>query len=308
MARRRKGTPVDGWIVIDKPAGVTSTGVVNRVRRLTGAAKVGHGGTLDPMATGVLPIAFGEATKVLPYVVDRTKAYRFTVRWGEARSTDDAEGAVTATSEKRPSEDAIEAILPAFTGWIDQAPPAYSAIKVAGQRAYKLARTDRPPDLPPRPVYVERLSLERPAREDSATFLVTCGKGAYMRALARDIAVALGTVGHVVELRRLRVGPFTLGTAIPLADETQIGHIAPLLDQVLAVETALDDIPALAMTESEATRLRRGQAVPVVRTRDRETIAQLEDGAILCALHEGRLIAMTRLDERQIRPVRVMNL
>jgi len=308
MGRRRKGRKMDGWMVIDKPRGMTSTAVVAAVRRRTGAAKVGHAGTLDPLATGVLPLAFGEATKTLRYVVDTEKRYRFTAKWGEARTTDDAEGAVSATSSARPTRDAVEAVLPEFTGLIDQVPPAYSAIKVDGERAYDLARADRAPDLPPRPVEIRSIALIERPDSDHAVFLVTCGKGAYMRSLARDIAVALGTVGHIVELRRLAVGPFTEEQAIPLDYDDEFGHSAPPLEHLLAVETALDDIPALAVTESEVARIQRGQAVPVVRTVDRELIGNLNDGATICALRDGRLVALTRLDGRQIRPVRVLNL
>ncbi len=307
MGRRRKGEKINGWMVIDKPPGMTSSAVVNMVRRRTGAAKVGHAGTLDPLATGVLPLAFGEATKTLPYVVDTSKSYRFTAKWGEARATDDAEGKVTSTSDLRPTRAAIEAVLPGFTGVIEQVPPAYSAIKVDGARAYDLARADKAPELAPRPVLIRSITLNDMPDPDHAVFLVTCGKGAYMRSLARDIAVALGTVGHIVELRRLAVGPFTEAQAIPLDFEGDNGHSAPLLEHLLAVETALDDIPALAVTESEVARIQRGQAVPVVRTADRELIGTLNDGDTICALRDGKLVALTRLDGRQIRPVRVLN-
>ena len=307
MGRSRKGLKIDGWMVIDKPRGMTSTAVVTAVRRQTGAAKVGHAGTLDPLATGVLPLAFGEATKTLPYVVDAAKRYRFTAKWGEARTTDDAEGAVSATSAVRPTRAAIEAMLPGFIGVVDQVPPAFSAIKVDGERAYDLARANTAPDLPPRPVLIRSIALTEMPDPDHAVFLVTCGKGAYMRSLARDFAVALGTVGHIAELRRLAVGPFTEDQAIPLDYEDDFRHSAPLLEYLLAVETALDDIPALAVTESEVARIQRGQAVPVVRTADRELIGNLNDGATICALSEGKLVALTRLDGRQIRPVRVLN-
>jgi tRNA pseudouridine55 synthase len=307
MARRRKGRRLDGWLIVDKPHGMTSTGVVNAVRRRTTAAKVGHAGTLDPLATGVLPLAFGEATKLLPYVVDGSKTYRFTVRWGQARTTDDAEGAVTDTSDRRPDEAEIRAVLPRFTGLIDQVPPVFSAIKVDGERAYDLARLNEPVELAPRTVLVDSVELVAVPDRNTAVFLVSCGKGAYMRAMARDIAVALGTFGHIVELRRLSVGPFTEKQAIPLDCPDDLGHSARLLNHLLPVETALDDIPALAITESEVARVRRGQSVPVVRTADRSVISNLSDGATICALNEGKLVAVTRLDGRQIRPVRVLN-
>ncbi len=307
MARRRKGLPINGWLIIDKPSGMTSTAVVNAVKRRTQAAKAGHGGTLDPLATGVLPIALGEATKTLPYIVDSTKEYRFTVRWGEERTTDDREGAITRVSDFRPGAEAIRAALPRFAGDIEQVPPAFSAIKVGGERAYDLARADLPPELPARIVRIEAIELERIPDADHAIFRVRCGKGAYMRSLARDIARALGTAGHIAELRRLRVGPFSEAHAIPLDREDEIGHSAPLLEHLLPVETALDDIPALAVTESEEARLRRGQAVPVVRAADRALIGNLTEGTTICALRDGKLVALTDLDGRQIRPIRVLN-
>ncbi|MDP6951562.1 MAG: tRNA pseudouridine(55) synthase TruB, partial [Alphaproteobacteria bacterium] len=216
--RRRKGRAVHGWLVLDKPAGVTSTAAVGRARRLLDAAKVGHGGTLDPLATGVLPLAFGEATKTMPYLVDSHKGYRFTARWGIGRATDDAEGEVTETSDARPTRRAIEAALGEFMGDIEQIPPKFSAIKVAGQRAYDLARDDRDVELEARTVRIDRLALLEIDDADHATFEMDCGKGAYVRALVRDLAHALGTCGHVTALCRTRVGPFALDDAISLAE------------------------------------------------------------------------------------------
>ena len=201
MARKRRGRQIDGWIVIDKQGGMTSTQVVGAVRRLLNAAKAGHAGTLDPLATGVLPIALGRATKTIPHLSGRPKLYWFRLRWGEARATDDAEGAVTETSDVRPDEASIRAALPSFTGRIEQVPPAYSAVKVAGARAYDLAREGAPPKLEPRPVTVYRIELLNIPDRDHAEFRVECASGTYMRGLARDLARALGTVGHVAALR-----------------------------------------------------------------------------------------------------------
>ena len=307
MARRRKGRPVHGWVVLDKPAGVTSAQAVARVRRTLDAAKAGHAGTLDPLATGVLPIALGEATKATTYLVDAEKVYRFVVRWGLATATDDAEGDVTETSGARPDAAAIAAVLPRFVGAIEQVPPAFSAIKVDGERAYALARADRAPELASRTVQVESIELCGRPDPDHAEFLVRCGKGTYIRALARDIAVALGTVGHVAGLRRTAVGPFTEAVAISLDDFEGLGGSAAASHHLLPVETVLDDIPALAVTESEAGRLRRGQPVPVIRKANRECIEALADGAVLSALHDRRLVAFVRLDGRMVHPVRVLN-
>ncbi len=308
MARRRRGRPLSGWLVIDKPAGLTSAAVVARVRHIIDAAKAGHAGSLDPIATGVLPVALGEATKTVAYAMAGRKAYRFTIRWGEARTTDDVEGEVTALSEARPTEAEIQGALGRFVGEFLQTPPPFSAIKVAGRRAYALARNAEPPELAPRPVTVHRFELVARPDRDHAEFAVACGKGTYMRSLARDLALAVGTVGHVAALRRTEVGPFTEKDAISLDKLAALGHSAAETKHLLAVETALDDIPALALTESEAGRLRRGQPVPVIRTADRECIRDLADGAVLCAMLGGKVVALTRLDGTQVHPVRVLNL
>jgi tRNA pseudouridine55 synthase len=308
MGRRRGGRAIHGWLIVDKPAGMSSNATVGAVRRLTGAAKVGHGGTLDPMATGVLPIALGEATKTVAYVMDGTKGYRFAVRWGEARNTDDAEGDVTTTSDVRPGRDEIEAVLPEFVGDIEQVPPAFSAIKVDGQRAYKLARADKEVALEPRTVVIERLELAEMPDPDHAVFDVRCGKGTYMRALARDLALRLGTVGHVAALRRTRVGPFTLDDAISLEQLEGFRHSAPSEKFLLPVETVLDDIPALALTEAEARRMRNGQAVSLLRVARRATLSGISQGATVCAMAEGKMVALARVEGGEVRPVRVLNL
>lgn len=307
MGRKRRGRAVHGWMVIDKPAGMTSAAVVGKARRLTGAAKVGHGGTLDPLATGVLPLAFGEATKTVAWAMDGAKEYRFTVRWGEARATDDAEGAVTTTSDARPTIEEIETVLPRFIGEIDQVPPAYSAVKVGGKRAYALARDNQPVDLPPRPVIIHRLELIGAPDADHAEFEAESGKGAYMRSLARDLAVAVGTVGHIEKLRRTRVGPFAEEDAISLEKLAALGHSAPLADYLLPVETALDGIPALVLTEAEARRLQRGQFLPVLPVASRSPLTDIAQGAVVCAMAEGRLVALARIRGGEIRPLRVLN-
>ncbi len=252
MARQKKGRKIDGWLILDKPAGITSTQAVNKVKRALDAQKAGHGGTLDPLATGLLPIALGAATKTVPYVMDSTKIYHFTIRFGEARDTDDAEGAVVATSDARPTDEQIRAALPGFIGNIMQIPPAFSAIKVEGERAYDLARAGAPPELPPRPAQVDRFELIGRPDEDTAEFEVQSGKGVYMRALARDLSRACGTVGHIVVLRRLRVGPFLESMAVTLdkfLDPEQ--NPATLAEFVRPLSTALDDIPALALNAAE---------------------------------------------------------
>ena len=256
MARRRKGEKIDGWVVLDKPVGLGATPAVSRVRRLFGAQQAGHGGTLDPLASGVLPIALGEATKTVPFVMDGRKEYRFTLRFGEARATEDAEGEVTATSEVRPDDAAIAGALAAFCGEIEQMPPAFSALKVDGRRAYDLARAGETVELKPRKVLIERLEfLGRPDR-DHANFLVGCGKGTYIRSLGRDLAIALGTVGHLSMLRRTAAGPCREAAAISLPKLEALGHIPALFGALAPVATALDDIPALAVTEAQADRLR----------------------------------------------------
>ncbi|HIJ37891.1 MAG TPA: tRNA pseudouridine(55) synthase TruB [Rhodospirillaceae bacterium] len=305
MAKR--GRPIHGWIAIDKPLGLTSTQVVGRVRRCLDAAKVGHGGTLDPLASGVLPIALGEATKTVSLVMDGAKTYRWRVTWGEQRNTDDAEGLVTATSDHRPTAAAIEAALPAFVGDICQMPPAFSALKIDGRRAYDLARADLPVVLAPRQVHIEHLALLE-ATADSADFEVSCGKGTYIRALARDLALALGTVGYVTALRRTRCGPFGQAQSISLDKLEEFGHSAAAANFVLPVETALDDIPALALTEDEARRLQSGQSLSISRLalfRDLPTHAA---GLTLRAMAGGRLVALARIDGDEIRSVRVLNL
>jgi tRNA pseudouridine55 synthase len=306
MARRRKGLPIHGWLVFDKPQGMTSTQAVSRVRHLYGAQKAGHAGTLDPLATGVLPIAFGEATKTVPFAVEGNKQYRFTVRFGVATDTDDAEGAIVATSDRRPALPEIEVALPSFVGEISQVPPRYSALKVAGARAYNLARDEEDFELAPRPALIESLALIDMPDPDHCVIEARCGKGTYVRALARDLGVALGTVAHVTELRRMRVGPFREDGAISLAKLQELGHSAAGRDALLSVlqpvETALDDIPALAISGPDAARLKRGQPV-LLRGRD----APILKGPVY-ATSRGTLVAVGEVSQGELRPTRVFNL
>ncbi len=288
-------------MILDKPVGLGSTPAVSRVRRLFGAQKAGHGGTLDPLASGVLPIALGEATKTVPFVMDGRKEYRFTLRFGQARSTEDAEGEVTATSDLRPTDEAIRGALAAFVGEVEQVPPAFSALKIEGKRAYDLARAGEPVALKPRRVLIERLELLGRPDADHADFVVACGKGTYIRSLGRDLARALGTVGHLSALRRTAAGPFREEAAISLSKLEALGHIPALLGALAPVATALDDIPALALTEAQADRLRQGQ--PVLLTRDAPP-----SGALLRAETGSRLVALVRSDGASLQPVRVFNL
>ncbi len=304
---KRRGQRVDGWLVLDKPVGITSAKAVAKVRHLFDAAKVGHGGTLDPLATGVLPIAFGEATKTVAWAMDGRKAYRVRLRFGEARDTDDAEGQVIETSDVRPDDDAIRTALPKFRGPIQQVPPDYSAIKVDGQRAYKLARADQEVVLTPRQVEVFRFELIGRPDLETADLEVECGKGTYIRALVRDLARDLGTVAHVTRLRRTQVGPFGEKQAISLEMLEGLGHSPARFEHLLPVETALDDIPVLAVTAEEASRLRAGQALPMLRTAIRDAVADDPSGPTLRAMLEDRLVALVRIDGGMIRSVRVIN-
>jgi tRNA pseudouridine55 synthase len=308
MARKRRGQPVHGWLILDKPLGMSSSRAVAIVRRLLDAAKAGHGGTLDPLATGVLPIALGEATKTVAYAMGSRKTYRFTLRWGEARSTDDTEGTVIAASEARPSRDQILAALPAFEGTTLQRPPDFSAIKVEGARAYDLARGGAAPELAPRPVEVARLSLLGLPDPDHAEFEAEVGKGTYIRALGRDLGLVLGCYAHVSALRRLSVGRFTLDAAISLDKLEILGHSPAASGNLLPIETPLDDIPAVALSGEEAEALRRGRVVTPLRPSDRARIDLLGDGATIRATSDGRLVALAAIDKGLIRPVRVMNL
>jgi tRNA pseudouridine55 synthase len=276
------------------------------IRRATGA-KTGHAGTLDPLATGILPLALGEATKTVRFAAAGHKRYRFRIRWGVARETDDREGAITAESSVRPDIAAIEAALPRFAGILQQRPPAYSAIKIAGRRAYALARAGRPPDLPPRRIEIAELCLSGMPDPDHADFVAVVGEGTYIRSLARDLAEALGTLGHVVELRRLAVGRFTETQAISLDSALALGHSLAASGHLLPIETVLDDIPALALTATEGARLRQGQRVTPQDERERERLARIDDGVIVGARVDRLLIALARIEDGHLRPVRIIN-
>ena len=297
---------VNGWLVIDKPLGLTSNRVVEVVRRRTGR-KVGHAGTLDPFATGVLPIAIGEATKTTSYAMTGRKRYRFRIRWGIGRATDDREGEVTGESPTRPSRDAIEAVLPAFTGTIQQRPPAYSAIKIDGRRAYELARTGKPPSPSSRPVEIAELRLTAIPDRDHADCEALVGKGTYIRALARDLGEALGTFAHIAELRRLSVGRFTERQAIPLDLIAERGHIATDCGFLLPIETGLDDIPAFALTGTEAAQLRGGQRVRPGEPGISVRLDRIGDGAVVGVWHDQALVALARTEDGCLRPIRVIN-
>ncbi|MCW5724552.1 MAG: tRNA pseudouridine(55) synthase TruB [Maricaulaceae bacterium] len=273
MARRKKGQDVHGWLILDKPSDMTSTQAVSAVRRLFDARKAGHAGTLDPLATGVLPIALGEATKTVPFAMEGVKTYRFTVKWGESTDTLDAEGDVTSRSDVRPDRAAIEAALKDFEGEIEQVPPAYSAIKIDGERAYDLARAGESVDLKPRKVRIDGLKLLDAPSPGLAVIEMVCGKGAYVRALARDLAAALGAEGHVAALRRVRVGPFSASAAVTLDVLREMAHKGRALEALLPVQTALDDIPALAVTEEEAFQIRQGRAIVLLPRQAKELAA-----------------------------------
>lgn len=303
MSRRKKGNPVHGWIILDKPVGMTSTQAVGKVRWLFNAQKAGHAGTLDPLATGVLPIALGEATKTVPYAVDGRKSYSFTVRWGTEMDTDDAEGRPVRTSDLRPSAEAIAALLPRLTGDILQTPPAYSAIKIDGERAYDLARAGETIALEARPVSIERLALVATPDADTAVLEAECGKGTYVRALARDLGRLLGCFGHVVALRRTRVGPFAQDHAVALDDLVAASEAADggaaLMQHLHPIETALLDLMEVTVSQADAARLSRGQSV-LMRGRD----APISQGEAFVRA-KGSLIALVEIEAGELRPTRV---
>lgn len=293
---RPKKRDLHGWLVLDKPVGMTSTYAVGALKRLFHAKKAGHAGTLDPLASGLLPVAFGEATKTVPFVMDGQKAYRFTVAWGSETDTDDAEGRVVATSDARPDRAAIEALLPRFTGLVLQTPPRFSAIKVAGERAYDLARDGAPVELAPREVFIERLAI---AEHDGAhtTFEADCGKGTYVRAIARDLGRALGCHGHVSALRRTRVGPFSLADAVTL-EALQAGDPLAALRPIAA---GLAELPRLTITRDAAGRLRRGQSILL-----RGMALPPVEGALYATCGE-EVVAFGTIEQGEFVPSRVFN-
>jgi tRNA pseudouridine55 synthase len=313
MSRRKKGNPVHGWVILDKPAGMTSTEAVTAVRRIFDAKKAGHAGTLDPLATGILAIALGEATKTVPFVQDAAKIYRFTASWGESRDSDDAEGAVTGTSPVRPTRGQIEALLPRFTGTLSQVPPAYSAIKVGGERAYDLARDGETLTLEPRQVMVYEARLLA-AEEHRAEFEILCGKGTYVRSWVRDLALDLGTLGHVSALRRTRLGGMSEKDATPLEQLTPFMHSPAAFAYLKPLSTALDGIPALAVSGSDTVRLRSGNSI-LIRA---NLFARLQEGTVLKGELAGQTVflkdekdspvALAEIADGELRPFRVFQL
>jgi tRNA pseudouridine55 synthase len=302
MARRKKGNPVHGWLVLDKPLEMTSTRAVGILKRLFFAQKVGHAGTLDPLATGILPIAFGEATKTVPFAVDGEKVYRFTVRWGAETATDDTEGEVIASSDVRPTVSDVEALLGQFTGEIMQVPPQFSAIKVDGERAYALAREGEDVVLEARPVVIDELRLVEAPDRDTAVLEARCGKGTYVRALARDMGRALGCRGHVIELRRSRVGPFAEDEAVGLAEIEDAAEAGEDLSAFLQpVEMALGSILEVSVSPSDAANLAQGRSV-LIRGRDAPIL-----GGAAYAMSKGRIVALGEVEKGALHPTRVFN-
>ncbi len=306
--RRKKGRPVSGWIILDKAYDFGSTEAVSKLKWLLRAQKAGHAGTLDPLATGVLPIAFGEATKTVPYVMDATKRYRFTAKWGEATATDDREGEVIARADTRPTRTAIEAVLPRFIGTIEQVPPQFSAIKVGGERAYDLAREGETVALEARAIDIHELRLLDIPDADHAVFEAVTGKGAYVRALVRDMARTMGTEGHVSELRRTAVGPFRAEDGVTIAALEAMESPEARDAALLPIDAALAGLPQAAIGGPEADRLKRGQPAVItpatakgVRGADVGTIP-----AVLASLH-GEAVAICELDGLKLKPLRVFN-
>jgi tRNA pseudouridine55 synthase len=301
---KRKKRDVNGWLVLDKPVGMTSTHAVSVVKRLFQARRAGHAGTLDPLASGLLPIALGEATKTVPFVMDGRKIYRFTVRWGEERDTDDAEGRATEISAERPTAEAIRALIPRFSGLIEQVPPRFSAVKIGGERAYDLARDGEAVELAPRPIEVHHLELVETPDSDHSVLAAECGKGTYVRALARDMGRALGCFGHVTALRRTAVGPFAEQNAIALETLQRMPPDDPMIAAaaLLPVEAGLAALPALRVSSADAGRLARGQAV-LLRGRD----APVMEGWVSVSA-QGGLVALAQVEKGELRPRRIFNL
>jgi len=300
MARRKTGRDVHGWLVVDKPAGITSNAVVNKVRWAFGAKKAGHAGTLDPEATGVLAVALGEATKTVPYITDAFKAYRFTVKLGEATNTDDAEGEVIATSDLRPDDAEIVAALEGFTGEIMQVPPKFSAVKIDGERAYKLARDDEDFEIAARPLWVDSLEMVARPDADHVTLEMVCGKGGYVRAIARDLGEALGCHGHVVELRRTWSGPFEAEDGVSMDLVEELAKTPDLDDYLRPLEDGLEDLPELKATAEGANRLRHGNPGMVIAS-------DVEYGDEAWASFEGKAVAVGIYKAGELHPSRVFN-
>jgi tRNA pseudouridine55 synthase len=307
MGRRRKGEAVSGWICLDKPIELGSTQAVARVRRAFNAQKAGHAGTLDPLATGILPIALGEATKTVPFLMEADKAYRFTVAWGVETASFDREGAVTAVSDLRPAAADVKEALKAFVGEIDQIPPDFSAVKVDGHRAYDLAREGVALDLKPRRVVIHAARAIEAGDPDSVDIEIECGKGTYVRAIVRDLAAALGVKGHVSVLRRTRVGPFTEASATGLEVLEEMCHRGAALEVLLPVETALDDIPELAVTTEDAFRLTQGRSIVLLPRQVETLMARLSASRTVSARHGTRVIALCEMRAGRLNPTRVFH-
>ena len=302
---------INGWIIVDKQTGITSRQVVTKISKILNLKKVGHGGTLDPLATGILPIAIGEATKVISLVQSKEKKYAFIIKWGESTETDDSEGKILEISKARPSHKEITSILNCFIGNIFQKPPLYSAIKINGQRSYKLARQKIEIEHKPRKIQVYNLTLKKIIDVNLAEFEVTCGKGTYVRSLARDIAEKLNTKGHIVSLRRLSVGPFDEKDTIFIDFSKEIIHSQPVLDKLSPIETVLDDIPALVLNEKEARQVKQGQKINF------ESLQFIKNFELkypnynafekFCAICNKKLIALIKIEDGKVKPARVIN-
>jgi tRNA pseudouridine55 synthase len=306
MARKRKGDAVSGWVCLDKPLDLTSTQAVSRVRRAFNAQKAGHAGTLDPLASGVLPIALGEATKTVPFLMDADKTYRFVVEWGRTTASFDREGAVIATSDVRPTREQVEAALPDFVGEIMQTPPAFSAVKVDGERAYDLAREGIEVELEPRPVSIHAARVTAQADAEHVEIEIECGKGTYVRALVRDLAEKLGACAHVSALRRTRVGGFRDQSAVTLEKLEELCDSGARLEALLPVETALDDIPALAVTTEDAFRLTQGRSIVLLPRQVEALKASLKPGSRAAAAFEGgKIVALCEMRAGRLNPTRV---
>ncbi|MBY6160203.1 tRNA pseudouridine(55) synthase TruB [Mameliella alba] len=301
MARKRKGRDISGWLIVDKPAGMTSTSVVNKVRWALDAKKAGHAGTLDPEATGVLAVALGEATKTVPYITDALKAYQFTVRFGQATNTDDAEGEVIASSDLRPTDDEIKEALHGFVGEIMQVPPQFSAVKIDGERAYKRARDGEEMEIAARPLWVEELVLTDRPDADHAVLEMTCGKGGYVRSIARDLGRALGCHGHVLRLRRIWSGPFDAEQGLSIDTIDALAKSPELDMHLLPLEIGLTDLPELKCTAEGATRLRNGNPGMVIP-------GKVEYGDEAWASFDGKPVAVGRFKSGELHPSRVFNL
>lgn len=301
--KRTKHDDINGWLIIDKPRNIGSTDIVNKTRYLLNANKNGHTGTLDPFATGVLPIAFGEATKLIPFVTDGDKEYEFILKFGIATSTDDTEGEITEMSPKIPEKEQILQILPQFIGTITQIPPAYSAIKINGERAYKLARLGQDVTIPPRRIQIYKLELLNQTTADSFRFRVACSKGTYVRTLGKDIAIKLGTVGHLQELRRTKCGIFTLSDTILLENIKNMVYTEQRQRMLLPTETSLRDIAVIAVSEEDAAKLRHGQSLSPKAYAGQNSINKTA-----AAMLGDCLVALVRIEERKISPIRVFNL